>query len=374
MRSKQDKQQAIENKPSSLRLLNVYSKENVGDAAIYASMEEMANSFGYEDVQFNNDVEAKNVIKTHPSFSKEAYMAVGGDIFNNARPSLITRQFIKNVSELKINPSSTAVFGQSIPRSCRGMSFRYLCSVLKEIRNVTVRDQESFERLNEAGVNARLSYDTVFSQQPMQRSYEQVSAWFNLEFDFSEVAIISLRSFDALYQHDNEKFIRDISCLCRMLKKNDLRPVILLQSKVDANDGDLTMIKAISSQVAVDVIDPFYIQTKVPSLSAWQIAQVVSAQAAIAVGVRYHTSVFRLASGKMPFNLYYSNKGYDLGKRLGVPSCDVSNFNPERELDRILATKDQLFDVGIIADQVRTDFGIALGLDVSQSIKHSKGE
>jgi polysaccharide pyruvyl transferase WcaK-like protein len=374
MKIKNDKQHASTTKRSSLRLLNVYSEENVGDAAIYASMREMANSYGYKDVQFNNDCHDQVFNKFHPSFSKVNYMAVGGDIFNNSRPSFITRQFIKNVSELRRNPSLTAVFGQSIPKSCRGLSFRFLCSALQKMRNVTVRDQESFERLNAVGVKTRLSYDVVFTQKPQKSSYEQVLAWFESEYDFSEVAIISIRSFDALYQHDNEKFIRDISLLCMLLKQNGMRPVILLQSKVNESDGDLAMVEAISSQVTVDVIDPFYIQTKIPSLKAWQIAQVISAQAAIAVGVRYHTSVFRLAAGKIPFNLYYSNKGFDLSKRLQVPSCDVSSFNPERDLPRILATRGQSFDAQVISDQVRTDFGIALGLDPFQVNIEQEGE
>lgn len=368
------KQQNLIQKDVSLRLLNVYSEDNVGDAAIYASIKSMAQSYGYSDIDFNRNSSSKNTVSHSYGLADTQYIAVGGDIFNNARPRLITRQFIKNVMELRKSPQVTSLFGQSIPRSCRGLSFQYLCSALKKLNNVTVRDQESFKRLTQAGVNARLSYDLAFTQSINQEHSNAVSSWFGSQYNFKEVAIISLRSFGNLYQYDNEKFVNDMALLCKLLKTKGVKPVVLLQSKVNESDADSAMIEAISAIEKVDVIDPFEIHKKIPSISAWKIAQIISAKAAIAVGVRYHTSVFRLAAGKMPFNLYYSNKGQDLSDRLDVPGCEVSDFNPHKHLEQILATKDQTFDAKIIADQVKIDFGIALGVDMKTLELIQRGE
>ena len=78
------------------------------------------------------------------------------------------------------------------------------------------------------------------------------------------------------------------------------------------------------------------------------------------IGVRYHTSIFRLMSGKMPFNLYYSNKGEDLSQRLNVPGAAIEDFSVEEHFQSILNSANQHFDVDVIAKQVTTDFKQAI--------------
>ena len=157
----------------SLQLINAYSTNNVGDAAIYNALLTMSQQYGFDQVVLPNIAESREVLQqrvgniekqfSSVSSTQQSLLAVGGDIFNNSRPSFITRQFLKNAAQLSIAPKRTALFGQSIPRSCHGMSFQWLCRYLKKVASVTVRDQESFQRLQQAGVNAKLSYDSVFA-------------------------------------------------------------------------------------------------------------------------------------------------------------------------------------------------------------------
>jgi len=77
-----------------LRLINVYSTSNIGDAAIYASFSEMAQAF---DVYWpDNQTELKQhladaVLPMQDETSMDVNLSVGGDIFNN--PATTTAGF-----------------------------------------------------------------------------------------------------------------------------------------------------------------------------------------------------------------------------------------------------------------------------------------
>ena len=358
----------------AIQLINVYSCNNVGDAAIYASLVDMAQGITvcWPENQQNslaNNLKIGDAAMSHsPCREVDMHLSVGGDIFNNVRPKLITRRFLQNLAQLRAQPQSTALFGQSIPRSCQGLSFQLLSSSLKNIANVTVRDQESYERLCKAGVNANLSYDAVFSQQLQQRWVESVAYQLHGVINFAETAIISLRPFDSLYQYDSQRCLEKIVGLCHELKQQSYVPTILQHASVDGKDADALMISEIQKQCAVKVIDPLsinqntFLKSSHPSLkiskmtTPWQFTMAAISMAAIVVGIRYHTSVFRLAANKMPFNVYYSNKGQDLCDRLSVPGVSIQDFCPQQHIGDILKTADQRFDSQVIRQQVHADF------------------
>ncbi len=357
----------------NLQLLNTYSTHNVGDAAIYASICTMAKELGFNQFSFKKLIDV-NELSEHIGHEVQnsdsrldllqQYLAVGGDIFNNARPLFLTKQFIVNISELRKSPKRTTLFGQSIPRSCQGISFRVLAMHLRALSCVCVRDQESYDRLRDAKINARMSYDTAFASLPKDEHLSQVKALNIPHID--RLALISLRSFDHLYPQDSQKFIQELVLLIKRFKSEGLSPAILLQSKVSNSDSDLALIRKIQLAISVDVIDPFELHRSLPQIAPWQIAQAITVLATIAVGVRYHTSVFRLTGGKMPFNLYYSNKGEDLTNRLAVPGIGVSDFSVDTHFDEIMKTKDMQFDAALVAAQVRNDFAFSLGFNTEK--------
>jgi len=360
----------------NLQLLNAYSTNNVGDAAIYASIFTMAKELGFKQFSFKNkrtnlDSISRDIGYTIDSCDDgldffQQYLAVGGDIFNNSRPSFITKQFLKNVAQLMNSPDKTSLFGQSIPRSCKGLSFFLLAQQMKKLSQVCVRDEESFKRLRAANVNAHLSYDTVFASLPVTEHLKQVESL--RVCDMNRLALISLRSFDSLYPQDSQRFIDQLVKLIQRFKNEGLQAAILLQSQVSDSDSDLQVIKQIQKYTRVDVINPFVLQNQLPRFAPWQIAQAITVLAKVAVGVRYHTSIFRLTGGKMPFNLYYSNKGEDLSQRLRVPGVSVAEFSVDAHFDDIMKTANQTFDAELIASQVRSDFAFSLGFD-SERVK-----
>jgi len=367
----------------AIQLINVYSCNNVGDAAIYASLIDMAEGIktcwpeNQQDGLANNAKVGHVAMSYNPYRSIDMQLSVGGDIFNNARPKLITRRFLENITQLRSQPQATALFGQSVPRSCQGLSFQLLSSSLKKIANVTVRDQESYDRLRQAGVDANLSYDAVFSQQVQRRWVESVAYHLRGVINFSETAIISLRPFDNLYQYDSQRCLEKIVGLCQELKKQGYVPTILHHAHVDGKDADAVMVAEIQKHCVVKVIDPLNIDQSSSGLSRmitpWQFTMAAISMAALVVGIRYHTSVFRLAADKMPFNIYYSNKGQDLCDRLGVPGVSIQNFCPQQHIGQILDTAYQTFDSQTIRQQVRADFKRASKDALSRNQKVEKG-
>ena len=346
-----------------LQFINTYSINNVGDAAIYAALFHLAKANGFETIsapglEVHNEVLQAQLgaeISTEV-FSNTHFLSVGGDIFNNARPTLITKQFLKNVYALSRYAKNTALFGQSIPRSCQGISFRLLAIQLKKLSTVVVRDQESFNRLQQSTIPAKLSYDTVFAAPINLDHQREVQEHFQGELDIDNLVVVSLRSFDHLYPANNERFLLEIQRLFALLEEAGLQLGIILQSKVDHADSDLAIINALNKTQKIKLIDPFLAHATLAHIAPWEIAQAIIAEAKLVIGIRYHTAIFRLLGGKMPFNIFYSNKGQDLQERLAVPSCSVADFTAEKYFSEIMATENQVFDARVITQQVSNDF------------------
>lgn len=360
-----------------LGLINVYSTSNIGDAAIYAAFSSMAENFKvyWPDNQTELTPHlADAVLPGSRNISMDANMSVGGDIFNNGRERFITKTFINNLGQLLKNQQNTALFGQSIPRSCHGMSFKLLSATLKRLAAVTVRDVESYERLIKAGVNASLSYDAVLSLTPQHEWLKTTrESLENAGHQPEKMALISLRPFDKMYRYNTADCLSMITRLCQQFEYYGYHPTVLHHAQVDPRDGDAQMIATLKQSIpGLKVIDPFTSNT---NLLPWQYGFATTAIAELVVGIRYHTSIFRMAAGKMPYNLFYSNKGEDLCRRLQVPGCAISEFNPSVSIEKVLETADLRFDASHYAEKVRQDFnssllaacGMRTGLNLNES-------
>lgn len=339
-------------------LINLYSTRNIGDAAIYAAIKKILHSHQLSALVNGDRFGALPGVTVEPeSTTCDAYVSVGGDIFNNNRPKFFTRTFLNNYSQLLRHTNRTILFGQSIPRSCQGLAFKLLCHGLKSLPSVTVRDVESWERLRAAGVNAHLSYDLAFIHRPTIygiRAAGEIMAHHHLTPEHT--VLLSLRRFDRLYPHDNNRFADNMAQLCRMLRSAGLQPVLLVQS--EAEGDDLEVAKAIIEKVPGT---PFIDALRHPEqITSYEFLQGLLALAGLAVGVRYHTSVLALAAGRMPFNLYYSNKGQDLCDRLAVPGCDLADFNPHQGIGPLLKCVGQSFNDTLPRQSVQEMLPIAL--------------
>jgi polysaccharide pyruvyl transferase WcaK-like protein len=346
---------------SIIGLINTYSTLNIGDSAIYSALASLAaQAQVYAQVQDSTPEYTPGLQIVNQLPPCDAYISVGGDIFNNAREGLITKAFLKNLQQLRRSPPRTFLFGQSIPRSCHGMSFVALTFLLRRLAAVCVRDVESHKRLTQAGVPARLSYDAAFSLSVGDAAKVHIKSIFTAQDIKPDVAaLMSLRAFDSMYAHNNQQFQQNLIALCRNLQKRGYQPVLLIQSQAYGADNDLAVAESIVQQVpGVKVFSPFIHpdDSTSPQFANWERVMAALAICRVAIAVRYHTAVLSMASGRVPFNLFYSNKGRDLSQRLGIPGCSLDRFDLEAVMTAIEKTADQVFDHAALRAQVREDF------------------
>ncbi|MGC5196783.1 polysaccharide pyruvyl transferase family protein, partial [Aphanothece microscopica] len=310
-------------------LINAYSTLNLGDAAIYSALRKLLPAAQITasvrderpepiaGIQFQN---------RRPS-GCDGYVSVGGDIFNNAREWFITKNFLLNLAELTRHSRQTVLFGQSIPRSCHGLSFLALRQCFLNLAAVCVRDAQSHRRLRQAGVDVRLSFDTAFVLEGSDAARQAAQSLCEAQgLDLARSAVLSVRAFDSMYLHDTASFVERMAGLCRHVVSAGLTPVVLIQSRAYGADHDLDVARALVSRVpGTAIVDPFLDASPIPS---WQLAMAVFERARHIIAVRYHTAVLALAAGRVPFHLHYSNKGRDLCERLELPGCDLGGFDP----------------------------------------------
>ncbi|MEA5390378.1 polysaccharide pyruvyl transferase family protein [Cyanobium gracile UHCC 0139] len=338
-------------------LINAYSTLNLGDAAIYSAFRKLlpdVDLVGCVQDEHPDPTLGVSFLPDRPR-NCDAYISVGGDIFNNSREWFVTKAFLKNLAELRHSPRHTFLFGQSIPRSCHGLSFFLLQRYFKRLAAVCVRDAESHQRLCAAGVSARLSYDIAFvleSSPPAEAEARHCLE--QLAIDPGQAAVLSVRGFDSMYGHDNDAFITRMAQLSVQLSAAGLRPIVLIQSGAYGSDNDLDVAAAIQARApGTAILNPFVGNPAVPS---WQLAMALFALVDIVIAVRFHTAVLSLAAGRVPYHLHYSNKGRDLCRRLDLPGCDLASLDPTSALPAILATRGRLFAHEPVRQQVRNDF------------------
>ncbi len=346
---------------SCIHLLNTYSSRNLGDAAIMTALASLVpEQLVIAPLRDSKPIPMTGVNCTTTLQPADRFISVGGDIFNNARPWLVTKTFIRNVGALTAAGPRGILFGQTIPTSCKGPALLGLSLAMRRLGGVVVRDQESFGLLRQYGVRARLSFDSAFVISATEPGRTRARAMLEeAAVEPSRAALISVRSFDALYPSDQVKTENKLAGLARRLHERGHQPAILIQSDVDHADSDLQTANRLSAKVPelkiLDCInradDPAPVDTLVGLLSV----------ANIAVGLRYHTTVLRLAAGRRAFNLYYSRKGSDLSRRLNLSGVHIDDFDDERDIRAIEKSADGMFDVTSVAQNVRASFREAYG-------------
>lgn len=344
----------------TLRLINAYTSQNLGDAAIYETLVQLAGPLGASASL--TAARARHVRGLQGTGAPaQAWVGVGGDIFNNARPAWVTRRFLELVRELSGNdPRRSFVFGQGLPSSCRGAALSWLARTMRRLSSVTVRDASSHERLRAVGVRAELGYDTVFAYEPGSGVQAAGQALWELAgMDPARAVLFSVREFDAMYPHDGARFEGRLVTLLQSLRQRGHEPALVIQAQADGADSDREVLARLRQQVGhLPVLDPFDIALR--EHHPLDALLGVLGQAAAVLAVRYHTAVLRMLAGRQPYNLYYSTKGHDLVQRLGVPGQSLADFEPDALVLQIEASIDKAFDPAPIARMVRSQFQAAL--------------
>lgn len=348
-------------KPLRVGLLNAYSSRNLGDAAIMTALAALVpGNQVTAQLRDSQPIPMKGVACADSFEPADRFISVGGDIFNNSRPWLATRAFVRNVLALAAAGSRGILFGQTVPTSCRGAALISLSLAMRRLSGVVVRDQESYELLRRYGVDAKLSFDSAFAIEATEAGRARARQLLEAaSIEPSRAALISVRSFDAMYPSNQEKTEQKLATLSRRLAQRGHEPAILIQSDVNAADSDWAAAQRLRAMVPelkiIDCVnqpdDPAPVDTLIGLLAI----------ANIAVGLRYHTTALRLTTGRSAFNLYYSRKGCDLSRRLHLPGIHIDDFDADRDLCAIENASARAFDVSPVAKHVKTSFRQAYG-------------
>lgn len=340
----------------TVRLINAYSTRNLGDAAIYAALSRLSPTkrvcVDLPDVNptLVAGLELRKIIP-HQCTS----ISVGGDIFNNGRPGLVTRHYLSMLRDLAAHPDRTFIFGQSIPPSCHGFAFKLLTRTMRSLSSVAVRDERSWKRVSAAGVNAELTYDAAFALSPRNAAIQAaLGVYDKLEVDPGRAVIISLRGGSPLYDADDERTLSQFRDLIAQLIARGHQPALLIQSDHDAADSDRIQARhLLETFPKIAVFDPFDVA---PPIAPWEMCAAYLALANSVLGLRYHAAVLRLISGRTPYVLHYSNKGEDLCRRLGLPGGKLGQADTTDVIKGLEASADKLFDPKPLAHHVRQTF------------------
>ncbi len=342
----------------NIQLVNEYTSNNLGDAVIYETLAQLGN--GHPVHSHLDETQRRYVRGLAPGLAPSAqacvHVSVGGDIFNNARPHLVTRRFLNNVRMLSASaPQHTFLFGQTIPSSCRGLALWWLARTLRRLSGVTVRDALSHTRLRALGVEAELCWDLAFAYDAGSRTQAAGQALLAQSgLDAGTCALISVREFDAMYPHNTQRMLDRMVDLAQRLRRRGFQPVVLIQASATGADSDLAMAQALQQRVPeLLILSPFAVAGGHHPVDA---LVGVLGLAEVVVAVRYHTAVLRLLGGRMPFSLHYSTKGADLAKRLQLPGVALDAFDPAASIQAIEACAHQHFDPRPLRHAVRTSF------------------
>lgn len=340
----------------TIHLTNEYSSCNLGDAIIYETLAQLcAPSDVFSSLPEGLARNARGLSRAPDRCDGDVHISVGGDIFNNARPWLVTRRFIQNVWDLaKCPPERTFLFGQSIPQSCRGAALIGLSMVLKRLSSVTVRDLHSHHRLRKLGVKAQLSHDIAFAYRIGSGAGAAGQALFDSAgLDAQRCVLMSIREFDQMYPVHNQRFLTRMAELAQGLISRGHQVAVLIQADSLGADSDLKMARALQHLVpSLAVLCPFSSPGHHPVDA--MVGAIALANGVVAV--RYHTAILRLLSGRQPYNLHYSIKGQDLSRRLGVGGAGLADFNPAQAILDIEASMDLAHDPSPQTRHVRDSF------------------
>lgn len=347
---------------SAVRLISAYATRNLGDAAILRAIASLSPDRHAETGRLEQaPVGIPGLRYCDSRAGSKVRVSVGGDIFNNHRPYFVTRHFMSKLNELRADPARTIVMGQTIPESCRNLALLLLTDVLARTRYVMVRDAASADLLRGRGVDAKLSWDVAFLTEPDLAARSRAKTLLDESgIEASRAVLVSVRPFDSMYPLDQSQFEANLSRLCGALADRGHQVSLIIQSDVAAWDEDRsTVMRLRSRDTRLKVVDCLADQSDpdpVGTLTA--LLQIAN----IAVGVRYHTTVLRLAAGRQPFNLYYSRKGADLQKRLGLRGAYAGAIDASEIVRAIEATADRPFDPTPLKADIRQHFDRALGL------------
>ncbi len=286
---------------------------------------------------------------------KDYNLIAGDDLFENSRPHLIKRHFLSNLKQLKRYDSKTILISQTVSDYEQGLKFKVLCNRLKNISTIIVKDQKSYQLLQDKGITqTQLSFDIRFLLDPstfaLMEAYKAIQ---NCQPSLSKSCLITLPDSSHKQDIDHANITKNILSTCEQVKKTGLTPIILFHPS-----EKMHVITA--HKIKEKIPDLFLIDTNQHNslITNYDFLQALLHVSKYKITSNYLSTIFAITTGFKPLTLYSSELEYDLIKRLKLPYHSVHERRSQI-LDERSLFEPQRVDINLIRQHICTAFQLS---------------
>ena len=295
-------------------------------------------------------------LNDHPKHNKKNYRLVAGDdLFENSRPHLINRHFLSNLKQLKQNDSKTILISQTVSDYEQGLKFKILCNRLKNISTIIVKDQKSYQLLQDKGITqTQLSFDIRFLLEPstfaLMEAYKSVQS---CQPSLNKCCLITLPDSNNEENKYHSSMTKNILSACQQVITMGLTPIILFQPS--------EQVHLITSQGIKDKLPGVYFIDTTrhnPLITDYDFLQALLHVSRYKITSNYLSTIFAVTTGFKPLTFYTSELEHDLIKRLKLPHNSICERRSPT-LDERSLTEPQKVDINLIRQHICTAFQLS---------------
>ncbi|HIM08620.1 MAG TPA: polysaccharide pyruvyl transferase family protein [Gammaproteobacteria bacterium] len=292
----------------------------------------------------------------HPKHIKKDYHLVAGDdLFENSRPKLINRHFLSTLKQLKQNDAKTILISQTVSDYEQGLKFKILCNRLKNISTIIVKDQKSYQLLQDKGITqTQLSFDIRFLLEPstfaLMEAYQSVQS---CQPSLNKCCLITLPNSNHQHNKSHSNTTKNILSACQQVINMGLSPIILFHPSEQAH--------LITSQDIKDKLPGVcFIDTTRhnPLITDYDFLQALLHVSKYKITSTYLSTIFAVTTGFKPLTFYASELEHDLIKRLKLPHNSICERRSPT-LDERSLTEPQKVDINLIRQHICTAFQLS---------------
>ena len=295
-------------------------------------------------------------LNDHPKHNKKNYRLVAGDdLFENSRPHLINRHFLSNLKQLKQNDSKTILISQTVSDYEQGLKFKILCNRLKNISTIIVKDQKSYQLLQDKGITqTQLSFDIRFLLEPstfaLMEAYQTIQ---NRQPSLNKCCLITLPEPNQKQNIIPYNIAKKITSTCQQVISIGLTPMILFQPSEHTH-------LIITQDIKDKLSDICFIDSTQhnPLITDYDFLQALLHVSKYKITSNYLSTIFAVTTGFKPLTFYASELEHDLIKRLKLPHNSICERRSPT-LDERSLTEPQKVDINLIRQHICTAFQLS---------------
>jgi len=292
----------------------------------------------------------------HPKHNKKDYhLVAGNDLFENSRPQLINRHFLSNLKQFKQHDSRTILISQTVSDYEQGLKFRILCNRLKNISTIIVKDQKSYNLLQDKGITqTQLSFDIRFLLEPstfaLMEAYQTIQ---NRQPSLKKCCLITLPEPNQKQNIIPSNIAKKITSTCQQVISIGLTPMILFQPSEHTH-------LIITQDIKDKLSDICFIDSTQhnPLITDYDFLQALLHVSKYKITSNYLSTIFAVTTGFKPLTFYASELEHDLIKRLKLPHNSICERRSPT-LDERSLTEPQKVDINLIRQHICTAFQLS---------------